>query len=68
MNFSVANLNDFPRFYELPSEKERSVLVEKLALDVPLEKAVLIDDNAYWKRRADEIWALVRLDSYSIYL
>lgn len=56
----VANWNDFPHFAELPGEKERSVLVEKLALDVPLEKAVLIDDNTYWKRRADTKWALGR--------
>ncbi|CBY11354.1 unnamed protein product [Oikopleura dioica] len=61
----VANWNDFPHFAELPGEKERSVLVEKLALDVPLEKAVLIDDNTYWKRRADTKWPVYDIARYS---
>ena len=55
----VKDFKSFPRLNDLPTEKQRQIVLDALPVTLPLKiTANLIDDDSYWQKVSESRWPL----------
>lgn len=63
LNTIIANWARHPHLDVLSEPEQRKVL-KRLSLDLDLRKSLLINDNDYWRRRAELKWKISNVAEY----